>query len=85
MSPSAADGERLGERLREHDLSAAAAVLNLVESRAPADQEAIVALLEATSPRVLGGEPPAHVVGITGPPGVGSDNTELSRLCQEPC
>ena len=77
-----ADGEQLGARLRERDLSAAPAVLNLVESRAAADGEATEALLEATSPQALGAEPHAHVVGITGPPGVGKSSL-LSHLIQE--
>ena len=37
------------------------------------------ALLAAVSPAALGGEAPAHVVGITGPPGVGKSSL-LSRL-----
>ncbi len=74
-----ATGEDLGRRLREHDLSAAPAVLNLVESRAPGHREDIAALLQAVSPAALGAEAPAHVVGVTGPPGSGK-STLLSQL-----
>jgi LAO/AO transport system kinase len=74
-----ATGEDLGRRLRERDLGAAPAVLNLVESRAPGHRDEIAALLHAVSPAALGGEAPAHVVGVTGPPGVGK-STLLSEL-----
>ncbi len=74
-----ADGAELGRRLRERDLAAAPAVLNLVESRTEADREQTAALLAAVSPAALGGEAPGHVVGVTGPPGVGK-STLLSRL-----
>jgi LAO/AO transport system kinase len=63
-------------------LTAAAAVLNLVESRTPAARAETAALLAALSPRALGTEPPAQIVGITGPPGVGK-STLLSRLVAE--
>jgi LAO/AO transport system kinase len=74
-----ADGAELGRRLRERDLTAAPAVLNLVESRAPEAREQTEALLKAVSPAALGGEAPAHIVGVTGPPGVGKSSL-LSRL-----
>jgi LAO/AO transport system kinase len=74
-----AGGEDLGRRLRERDLSAAPAVLNLVESRAPGHGDEIAALLHAVSPAALGGEAPAHVVGVTGPPGAGK-STLLGEL-----
>jgi LAO/AO transport system kinase len=74
----AVDGEALGARLREGDLSAAPAVLNLVESRAPADREAVRALLKAVAPAALGREAPGHV---TGPPGAGKSSL-LSELCR---
>ncbi|MEA2151127.1 MAG: GTPase, partial [Solirubrobacteraceae bacterium] len=61
------------------DLGAAPAVANLVESRAPGHREDIAALLHAVSPAALGGEAPAHVVGVTGPPGVGK-STLLAEL-----
>ena len=74
-----ATGDDLGERLRVCDISAAPAVLNLVENRAPERREAIDELLANVSPAALGGEAPAHVVGITGPPGAGK-STLLSQL-----
>ena len=74
-----ATGDELGQRLRERDLSAAPAVLNLVESRALGHREDIDALLHAVSPGALGGEAPAHVVGVTGPPGAGKSSL-LSEL-----
>jgi LAO/AO transport system kinase len=39
-------------------------------------------LLSAVSPAALGGEAPGHVVGVTGPPGVGKSSL-LSRLVGE--
>jgi LAO/AO transport system kinase len=76
------DGAALAARLRDRDLSAAAAVLNLVESRTPDARAETAALLAALSPGALGGEAPAHVVGVTGPPGVGKSSL-LSRLVSE--
>jgi LAO/AO transport system kinase len=73
------DGAELGARLRDGDLSAAPAVLNLVESRAAAAQAEIAELMAAVAPAALGGEAPAHVVGVTGPPGAGK-STLLSQL-----
>jgi LAO/AO transport system kinase len=67
--------------LRDRDLSAAPAVLNLVESRAPADRAAVAAVLKAVSPAALGREAPGHVVGVTGPPGAGKSSL-LSELCR---
>jgi LAO/AO transport system kinase len=61
----------LGARLRDRDLGAAPAALNLLENRAPARRGEIAALLGEVAPRRLGGEAPAHVVGVTGPPGAG--------------
>jgi LAO/AO transport system kinase len=72
-------GAELGARLRARDLSAAPAALNLLESRAPADRGQAAALLGEVSPAALGGEAPAHVVGVTGPPGAGK-STLLSVL-----
>jgi LAO/AO transport system kinase len=74
-----ADGAALGARLRGRDLSAAPAALNLIESTAPADREQTAALLGELSPARLGGEAPAHVIGVTGPPGAGK-STLLSAL-----
>lgn len=71
--------EGLGARLRAGDLRAAPAVLNLVESRTPAAREATERLLAEVSPTALGGEAPGHVIGVTGPPGVGKSSL-LSRL-----
>jgi LAO/AO transport system kinase len=76
---SAAEGAGLGVRLREGDLAAAPAVLNLVENRSPAAREEIAALLREVAPAALGGEARAHVVGVTGPPGAGK-STLLSQL-----
>jgi LAO/AO transport system kinase len=69
----------LGARLREGDLSAAPAVLNLVETRTPAARAEVTALLREVSPAALGGEARAHVVGVTGPPGAGK-STLLGEL-----
>jgi LAO/AO transport system kinase len=73
------NGAELGARLRERDLSAAPAALNLIENRTPAAREQVAALLAEVSPARLGGEAPAHVVGVTGPPGAGK-STLLSAL-----
>jgi len=67
-------GEELGRRLRAGDLSAAPAVLNLVESTAPAHRDEIAALMQSISPAALGGEARAHLVGVTGPPGSGKSS-----------
>jgi LAO/AO transport system kinase len=72
-------GADLGVRLRERDLAAAPAVLNLVENRGPAAREEVAALLREVSPAALGREARAHVVGITGPPGAGKSSL-LSEL-----
>jgi LAO/AO transport system kinase len=72
-------GAALGARLRERDLSAAPAALNLLESSAPADREQAAALLDELSPAALGGEAQGHIVGVTGPPGAGK-STLLSAL-----
>jgi LAO/AO transport system kinase len=73
------DGAALGARLRERDLSAAPAALNLLESATIEAREQAAALLREVSPRTLGGEAPGHVIGITGPPGAGK-STLLSAL-----
>jgi LAO/AO transport system kinase len=57
-------------------------VLNLVENRTPQARVQTAELLAALSPAALGGEAPAHVVGVTGPPGVGKSSL-LSRLVAE--
>jgi LAO/AO transport system kinase len=72
-------GADLGRRLRERDLAAAPAALNLLESTIPADRAQSAALLAEVSPARLGGEARGHVIGITGPPGAGK-STLLSTL-----
>ena len=72
-------GADIGRRLASRDLTAAPAALNLVENRSAGARADIAALLGAVSPAELGGEAPAHVVGITGPPGAGK-STLLSAL-----
>jgi LAO/AO transport system kinase len=76
----ATDPAELGRRLRDGDRSAAAAALNVIENRA--DRDATRTLLGEVSPAVLGGEPAAHVIGITGPPGAGKSSL-LSALVAE--
>jgi LAO/AO transport system kinase len=68
------DPAELGRRLRARDVAAAPAVLNLVERRTPTARDDVAALLRAVSPAVLEGEPPGHVVGVTGPPGAGKSS-----------
>ena len=75
----AQDARELGRRLRERDLSAAPAALNLIEDRSPGSRDRSAELLAEVSPAALGGEAPAHLVGVTGPPGVGK-STLLSAL-----
>src|SRR5256885_11853147 len=72
-------GTELAARLRDGDLAAAPAVLNLVENRTPAARDAVGDLLRGVSPSDLGGEAPGHVIGVTGPPGAGK-STLLSEL-----
>ena len=76
------DGAELGRRLRERDLSAAPATLNLLENRTPGARAQAARLLEAVSPTALAAEAGAHVVGVTGPPGAGK-STLLSALLHE--
>jgi LAO/AO transport system kinase len=73
----ALDPAELGRRLRERDRSAAPAALNVIENRA--DRAASATLLAELAPAALGGEAPAHVVGLTGPPGAGKSSL-LSQL-----
>src|SRR4051812_49563798 len=75
----AADARDLGVRLRDRDRSAAPVALNLIEERSPAARERRAALLAEVSPTSLGGEAPAHLVGVTGPPGAGKSSL-LSAL-----
>lgn len=74
-------GAEIGVRLRDRDLSAAPAALNLLESRAPRDREEGARLLAEVSPAAIGAEAPGHVIGVTGPPGAGK-STLLSALVQ---
>src|SRR5215218_8545855 len=76
----ATDPSELGRRLRDGDRTAAPAALNVIENRS--DRDATTSLLHEVSPAVLGGEPEAHVVGITGPPGPGKSSL-LSVLVSE--
>jgi LAO/AO transport system kinase len=76
----ATDPAELGRRLRERDRSAAPAALNVIENRA--DRDATRALLAEVSPAALGGEPGAHLIGVTGPPGAGKSSL-LSALMNE--
>ena len=75
-------GAELARRLRDGDLEAAPAVLNLVENRAPTHAAEIAALLQGVAPTAIGGEPAAHLVGVTGPPGAGKSSL-LSALIGE--
>lgn len=74
------DAADLGRRLRARDLTAAPAVLNLVENRTRSGD--VPDLLREVSPAVLGAEAPGHLVGVTGPPGAGK-STLLSALVAE--
>jgi LAO/AO transport system kinase len=76
------EGKDLGARLRDRDLSAAPAALNLIEDRSPGAREAAAELLAEVSPAALGGEAPAHLVGVTGPPGAGKSSL-LSVLVKQ--
>jgi LAO/AO transport system kinase len=76
---SADNAAELGRRLRERDRSAAPAALNLIEDRTAAGREGAAALLAEVAPGKLGGEAPAHLVGVTGPPGAGKSSL-LSEL-----
>ena len=78
-SPRPVSGAELGARLRERDLTAAPAALNLLENRTLREDAA--ALLAEVAPARLGGEAGAHVVGVTGPPGAGK-STLLSALAR---
>jgi LAO/AO transport system kinase len=72
----------LGVRLREGDRAAAPAALNAIEDRSPRGRERAAGLLTEVSPAKLGGEAPAHVIGLTGPPGAGKSSL-LSALVKE--
>ncbi len=57
-------------------------MLNLVETRTEAARAQTAALLGELSPAATGAEAPAHLVGVTGPPGVGKSSL-LSKLVAE--
>ncbi len=78
----ASDGQQLGQRLRGRDRTAAPAALNTIEDRSAAGRAQTAALLAEVSPAALGGEAPAHLIGLTGPPGAGK-STLLSALVRE--
>jgi len=82
LIPVTSDARDLGASLRAGDLSAAPASLNLIEDRSPGAREATAQLLAEVSPAALGGEAPAHLIGITGPPGAGKSSL-LSVLVRE--
>jgi LAO/AO transport system kinase len=65
------DPAELGRRLRDGDRGAAPTALNTIDDRSPAGRERAATLLGEVSPAALGGEAPAHLVGVTGPPGAG--------------
>ena len=73
------DPQELGRRLREGDRSAAPGALNLIEDRSPPARERAAALLAELSPAAIGDEAPAHLIGVTGPPGAGKSSL-LSAL-----
>jgi len=75
MSAERASPGELAARLRERDLGAAPAALELLEDGGAPARE----LLAALSPRALGAEAAGHIVGLTGPPGVGK-STLLGAL-----
>ena len=75
-------GVDLGRRLASGDRSAGPAALNLIEDRSPRGRSAAAELLAQVSPASLGGEAPAHVIGLTGPPGAGKSSL-LSALVRE--
>jgi LAO/AO transport system kinase len=73
---TAADPADLGRRLREGDRSAAPDALNLIEDRSPDGRGRTWELLAAAAPS---GDVRGHLVGVTGPPGVGKSSL-LSAL-----
>jgi len=74
------EASELGAKLRGRDLSAAPAVLNLIENRTRRAE--VADLLREVSPAALGGEAPGFLVGVTGPPGAGK-STLLSAMVAE--
>jgi LAO/AO transport system kinase len=82
---TASGADALAQRLRDRDLTVAPAVLNLLESRTEDARGDAHRLLAALSPAALDGEPAGHVVGVTGPPGVGKSSllSHLARAWRE--
>jgi LAO/AO transport system kinase len=80
--PAQPDPADLGRRLAAGDRSAAPAALNAIEDRSPRGRAAAAALLAEVSPSVLGGEAPAHLVGLTGPPGAGKSSLLSALVAQ---
>lgn len=76
------DPASLAARLKSRDLDAAPTLLNLVENSSEVATKATKALLTALSPAQLGQEAPGHIVGVTGPPGVGKSSL-LSQLVKQ--
>ena len=76
---AAGDPAELGRRLREADRDAAPPALNLIEDRSRGGRERARELLAEVAPAALGAEAPAHLVGVTGPPGAGKSSL-LSAL-----
>jgi LAO/AO transport system kinase len=81
MRSRLADGADLAARLRAGELAAAPAVLNLLESNGEPERGQARELLAALAPRVIGAEAPGHLIGLTGPPGVGK-STLLGALVE---
>jgi LAO/AO transport system kinase len=77
--PRGDTGAALGVRLREGDLSAAPAALNMLESATSQARSEAAGLLGELTPAKLGGEAAGHVIGLTGPPGAGK-STLMSAL-----
>ncbi len=77
MPVVSSEAAALGRRLRDGDVGAAPATLNLVETRTRRAE--VAELLAEVSPAALGREAPGHLVGVTGPPGAGK-STLLSAL-----
>jgi len=73
---TAGDPAELGRRLGAGDRGAAPAALNLIEDRSPDGRRRTWELLAAAR---QDGEPRGHLVGVTGPPGVGKSSL-LSAL-----
>jgi LAO/AO transport system kinase len=81
-SRQSTEAAELARRLRERDRSAAPAALNLIEDRTQAGREGAAELLAEVSPAAIGGEAPAHLIGVTGPPGAGKSSL-LSALVRD--